>query len=131
VCFYNPTWTIQCVFVFFERLWGFTLNHWWRTRLSRASKNIKWWRVLSILVFAIQLEQFSVHCVLVTWFEKLKVLLCIVGKKHCFHELLKISSDEKFQALAFQVISTSFPMFGTNVNLLIFVLLFNRLISCN
>jgi len=131
VCFYNPTWTIQCVFVCLKRLWIFTLNHRWKATLFGASKNFKWWIVLSILDFTIQIQQSSVQCVFVACFEKLKILLCIVSEKHCFHELLRISNDEKFRALAFQVISMSFPMFGANVNLLILALLFNRLISYN
>jgi hypothetical protein len=60
-------------------------------------------------------KQFSVHCVLIACFQKLKVLFFIVGEEHSFHELLRISSDEKFQALAFQVISMNFHVFGTSV----------------
>jgi hypothetical protein len=72
-----------------------------------------------------------VHFVFVACFEKLKFLFYIVSDKHCFHELLRISSDKNFRALAFRLISMNFPLFGANVNLLIFVLLFNCLISCS
>jgi hypothetical protein len=53
VCFYNLTWAIQCVFVCLKRLWVFTLNHRWRAMLFGAFKNLKRWKVLSILDFAI------------------------------------------------------------------------------
>jgi hypothetical protein len=112
VCFYNPTWAIQCVFACLKRLWFFTLNHWWKKCFLELLKTSSDEKFLSTLNFAIRLEQSTMQCVLVACFEKLKVLFCINNKKNCFHELLRISSDEIFWALTFQVISMNFPMFG-------------------
>jgi hypothetical protein len=73
----------------------------------------------------------AIHCVVVVGFERLRVLLCIINEEHYFEELLRTSSDEKFWTFSFQIISMSFYMFGTNVSLLLIILVFYHLISCS
>jgi hypothetical protein len=73
----------------------------------------------------------AIHYVVVVGFERLRVLLWIINEEHYFEELLRTSSDGKFWAFSFQIISMSFYMLGTNVSLLLIVLVFYHLISCS
>lgn len=73
----------------------------------------------------------AIHYVVVVGFERLRVLLYIINKEHYFEELLRTSSDEKFWTFSFQIIFMGFYMFGTNVSLLLIVLVFYHLISCS
>jgi hypothetical protein len=81
--------------VCFERHIVFALNCWRGIALFGNFENFKQKGVLSILIFAIQLEQSIVHYVLV-YFEKLRVLFCIIDQEQHFQKFLRISNDEFF-----------------------------------